>query len=115
KDISNVDPILGTENDPKLPEEGVDLILLVDVYHEFSEPYEMTIAMTKALKPGGRVVFVEFRLEDPNVPILLVHKMTEKQVLKEMSIHPLTHVKTVEILPWQHIIIFQKKVGGQAD
>jgi ubiquinone/menaquinone biosynthesis C-methylase UbiE len=110
KKLTNVEPILGTENDPKLPAEGVDLILLVDVYHEFSEPYEMAVAMTRALKPGGRMVFVEFRLEDPDVPILLVHKMTEKQVLKEMSLHPLTHVKTSEILPWQHIIIFEKKV-----
>jgi ubiquinone/menaquinone biosynthesis C-methylase UbiE len=105
----NVEPILGTITDPKLPENGVDLILLVDVYHEFSDPYEMTVAMVKALKPGGRMVFVEFRLEDPKVPIKLLHKMTEKQVLKEMEPHPLKHVKTVEILPWQHIIVFEKK------
>ena len=86
-----------------------DLILLVDVYHEFSHPYEMTEAMVKALKPGGRLVFVEFRLEDPKVPIKLVHKMTERQVLKEMSVHPLRHVETVATLPWQHIVIFEKK------
>jgi ubiquinone/menaquinone biosynthesis C-methylase UbiE len=106
---TNVEPTLGTEADPKLPEGGVDMILLVDVYHEFGQPYEMTQALVKALKPGGRLVFVEFRLEDPEVPIKLVHKMTEKQVLREMAPHPLEHVKTVTSLPWQHVIVFKKK------
>jgi ubiquinone/menaquinone biosynthesis C-methylase UbiE len=109
KKITNIEPIQGTEDDPKLPEAKVDLILLVDVYHEFSKPYEMTQAMVKALKPGGRLVFVEFRLEDPNVPIKLVHKMMEKQVLKEMGPHPLKWVSTNEELPWQHVITFEKK------
>jgi ubiquinone/menaquinone biosynthesis C-methylase UbiE len=109
KKVTNIDLILGTEADPKLPEAGVDLILLVDVYHEFSDPYEMTVAMTKALKPGGRLVFVEFREEDDKVPILAVHKMSQKQVLKEMTPHSLKHVKTLDVLPWQHIIIFEKK------
>jgi precorrin-6B methylase 2 len=112
KKVANVELILGTKTDPKLPEAGVDLILLVDVYHEFSEPYEMTVAMTKALKPGGRLVLVEFRLEDEKVPIKLVHKMSEKQVLKEMAPHPLKHIKTLDVLPWQHIIIFEKKADG---
>ena len=107
--VENVEPVLGTISDPKLPEGRVDLILLVDVYHEFSHPFEMTRAMVKALKPGGRLVFVEFRLEDPKVPIKLVHKMTERQVLKEMAPHPLRHVKTVGTLPWQHVVIFEKK------
>jgi protein-L-isoaspartate O-methyltransferase len=107
--VENIKPILGTETDPKLPANGVDLILLVDVYHEFAFPYEMTVAMVKALKPGGRLVFVEFRLEDPKVPIKLVHKMTEDQVVKEMKPHPLKHVKTIASLPWQHVIIFEKK------
>jgi ubiquinone/menaquinone biosynthesis C-methylase UbiE len=105
----NIEPILGTETDPKLPEGAVDLILLVDVYHEFSQPYEMTEAMVKALKPGGRLVFVEFRLEDPRVPIKLVHKMRQKQVLREMEPHPLEHVKTITSFPWQHVIVFKKK------
>ena len=109
KHVTNIEPILGTEDDPKLPEGKVDLILLVDVYHEFSKPYEMTQAMVKALKPGGRLVFVEFRLEDPKVPIKLVHKMTEKQVRKEMEPHPLKWVSTNEDLPWQHVITFEKK------
>jgi ubiquinone/menaquinone biosynthesis C-methylase UbiE len=109
KKVTNVEPVQGTEDDPKLPEGKVDLILLVDVYHEFSKPYEMTQAMVKALKPGGRLVFVEFRLEDPNVPIKLVHKMMEKQVQKEMEPHPLKWISTNEELPWQHVITFEKK------
>ena len=106
--LTNVEPVLGEEADPKLPANSVDLIFLVDVYHEFSLPFEMTEAMVKALKPDGRLVFVEFRMEDENVPIKLVHKMTEKQVIKEMSVHPLKWVDTNPILPWQHIITFKK-------
>lgn len=114
--IDNVEPILGTETDPKLPENKIDLILLVDVYHEFSHPYEMTEAMVKALKPGGRLVFVEYRMEDPEVPIKLVHKMSQKQVIKEMGNHPaLKYAKTSDVLPWQHIIIFEKKSDKPAD
>jgi precorrin-6B methylase 2 len=108
--VKNVEPVRGTETDPKLPEGGVDLILMVDVYHEFSHPYEMTEKLVKALRPGGRMVFVEFRLEDPQVPIKLVHKMSERQVLREMGEFPeLEHTKTDGSLPWQHIIIFTKK------
>lgn len=109
KGITNVEPVQGTVSDPKLPADSIDLMLLVDVYHEFSLPYEMTEAMVKALKPGGKLVFVEFRLEDPKVPIKLVHKMTEKQVIKEMGPHPLKWVKTDPSLPWQHVIFFEKK------
>ena len=107
--VKNVEPVKGTETDPKLPAGALDLILMVDVYHEFSHPYEMTEGMVKALKPGGRLAFVEFRLEDPEVPIKLVHKMTEKQVKKEMEPHPLKWVSTNEDLPWQHVITFEKK------
>ena len=106
--VTNVEPVQGTETDPKLPAASVDLIIMVDVYHEFSYPYEMTEAMVKALKPGGRLVFVEYRKEDPEVPIKLVHKMTEKQVRKEMEPHPLTWSRTLDLLPRQHIIIFKK-------
>jgi ubiquinone/menaquinone biosynthesis C-methylase UbiE len=108
-DISNIVPVLGTISDPKLPAGSIDLALMVDVYHEFSHPYEMTTALLKALKKGGQLVFVEFRLEDPKVPIKLVHKMTEKQVLKEMSVQPVRHVRTINSLPWQHVIVFEKK------
>src|SRR5438270_2236112 len=111
KKVTNVEPIQGTETDPKLPAGSVDLILMVDVYHEFSHPFEMTEAMIKALKPGGRLVFVEFRLEDPAVPIKLVHKMSQKQVLKEMEPHPARWVGTLDVMPWQHIIVFEKKAG----
>jgi ubiquinone/menaquinone biosynthesis C-methylase UbiE len=109
KEIKNVETVLGTLTDPKLPSGGVDLILLVDVYHEFSHPYEMTVEMVKALKTGGRIVFVEYRLEDAKVPIKLVHKMSEKQVRKEMAGFPLEYVQTIDVLPWQHIIVFRKK------
>ena len=106
--LSNVEPIRGTESDPKLPAGAVDLILMVDVYHEFAYPWEMTQAMIRSLKPGGRLVFVEYRLEDPQVWIKLVHKMTEKQVRKEMEPHPVRWVETLDILPMQHVIVFKK-------
>jgi protein-L-isoaspartate O-methyltransferase len=108
--VTNVETVKGTTTDPKLPKGAVDLILMVDVYHEFEFPFEMTQKMVEALKPGGRLVFVEFRLEDPKVPIKLVHKMTERQVIKEMgAFAEMEHAKTVGTLPWQHVIIFTKK------
>jgi SAM-dependent methyltransferase len=106
--ITNVKGVLGEITDPKLPPESCDTMIMVDVYHEFDHPFEMIAAMTKALKPGGRIVFVEFRGEDPDVPIKTVHKMTEAQVKKEMSLHPLVHEQTIGVLPWQHIIVFRK-------
>ena len=107
--ITNVVPVLGTITDPKLPAKSVDTIIMVDVYHEFDHPFEMTDAMCRALKPGGRMVFVEFRGEDENVPIKRVHKMTEAQVKKEMTPHPLVWKETIGVLPWQHIIVFTRK------
>src|SRR6185503_19185269 len=83
--ITNVVPALGTITDPKLPAGSVDLVVMVDVYHEFSHPFEMMQNIVRALKPGGRVAFVEFRAEDPNVPIKQVHKMSEDQVRKEAA------------------------------
>src|SRR5690606_16454936 len=109
--VENVELIQGTPLDPKLPAESVDLILMVDVYHEFSHPWEMTTQMVKSLRPGGRLVFVEYRLEDPSVPIKLVHKMAEKQVRKEMSVHELKWVETIDVLPRQHIIIFETQAA----
>jgi protein-L-isoaspartate O-methyltransferase len=106
--IHNVKPVLGTITDPHLPAESVDLIFMVDVYHEFDQPYEMVGAMTRALKPDGRMAFVEFRGEDPKVPIKAVHKMTEAQVRKEMGVQSLKFVEANETLPWQHVFIFQK-------
>lgn len=107
--FKNVLAVKGKITDPKLPAEAVDLILLVDVYHEFSHPFEMTEAMVRALKPGGRLVFVEYRAEDPTVPIKPLHKMTEKQVKKEMEPHALSYIETLDVLPRQHIIFFEKK------
>lgn len=110
KKVTNVETVKGTTSDPKLPAGKVDLIILVDVYHEFEFPYEMTEKMVAALKPGGRIAFVEFRMEDDKVAIKLVHKMSERQVLKEAAVFPaLKHTKTVGTLPWQHVVIFTKK------
>ena len=107
--ITNVKPFLGTITDPKLPSASVDLALMVDVYHEFSHPFEMIDRISKSLKPVGRVAFVEFRGEDPEVPIKPLHKMTEAQVRKEMSRHALQWIQTIEVLPRQHIIIFKRQ------
>ena len=104
-----VQPILGTVQDPKLPAASVDTIILVDVYHELDFPFEMTRAMISALKPGGRLVLVEYRGEDPAVPIKPLHKMTVAQVRKEMTVHPITFEQTIATLPRQHIIVFRKK------
>jgi ubiquinone/menaquinone biosynthesis C-methylase UbiE len=104
----NVRAVLGTTTDPKLPENSLDLALMVDVYHEFEYPYEMLAAIARALKPGGRLAFVEFRGGDPAVPIKPLHTMTEAQVRKEAAVHPLEWVKTVRDLPWQHVIVFRK-------
>ncbi len=104
-----VRPVLGTVQDPKLPEASVDTVLLVDVYHELDYPFEMARAMIKALKPGGRLVLVEYRGEDPDVPIKPLHKMTVAQVRKEMTVHPVTFEKTIATLPRQHVIVFRKK------
>jgi SAM-dependent methyltransferase len=106
--IHNVRPVLGTITDPKLAADSVDLILMVDVYHEFDHPHEMVAAMLRSLKHGGRMVFVEYRGEDPQVPIKPLHKMTVAQVRKEMADFPIKWVQTIETLPMQHVIIFQK-------
>ena len=106
--ITNVKGVLGTITDPKLPPESVDLAIMVDVYHEFSHPYEMMRNICRGLKVGGRVAFVEYRAEDPSVPIKRLHKMSELQVIKEATPHPLVWVETLDDLPWQHVIIFEK-------
>jgi len=107
--VTNVQTVLGTITDPKLPPRSVDLVLMVDVYHEFDHPYEMMQAIVTSLRPGGRVAFVEFRGEDPKVPIKELHKMTEAQVKKEMADLPLTWVETIRTLPRQNIIVFRKR------
>ena len=114
-DLSQIRPLKGDIDDPKLPANEVDLIVMVDVYHEFSHPYEMTEGLCEALKPGGRLVWVEYRLEDPKVPIKTLHKMSEAQVKKEAGLHALKWIKTVATMPWQHVIIFEKTVEPASD
>ncbi|MGN6384904.1 MAG: class I SAM-dependent methyltransferase [Verrucomicrobiota bacterium] len=109
RSITNVVPVLGTISDPKLPADSIDLAIMVDVYHEFSEPVEMMKNIMAGLKNGGRVAFVEYRAEDANVPIKPLHKMSVAQVRKEAEAAGLTWQKTIEELPRQHLIIFQKK------
>jgi ubiquinone/menaquinone biosynthesis C-methylase UbiE len=108
--ITNVKGVQGTTTDPKLPPASCDTMIMVDVYHEFDQPYEMMRGMIAGLKQGGRIVFVEFRKEDPTLPIKRVHEMSVDQVKKEMSVQPeLEFAETIETLPRQHIIIFKKK------
>ena len=104
----NILPVLSTEKNVALPANSVDQMLLVDVYHEFSFPYEMALSMLEALKPGGKLVLVEFRAEDPNVPIKTIHKMSERQAVKEFKAAGFTFEKNISNLPWQHCLIFRK-------
>jgi SAM-dependent methyltransferase len=110
--MTNIVPVLGTEQSPRLPAGLVDLALLVDVYHEFDHPFEMMAGICRSLKPGGRLVLVEFRGEDPKVPIKPLHKMTAAQVKHEMRPHPLRFVENVAVLPRQHILIFERTSEG---
>src|ERR1700722_994172 len=109
RQTTNFQSVLGTVTDTHLPTNSVDVVLMVDVYHEFDHPYEMMQSILRALKPGGRIVWVEYRGEGPEVPIKLLHKMTEAQVRKEAALLPLQWVETIEKLPRQHIFIFKKK------
>jgi ubiquinone/menaquinone biosynthesis C-methylase UbiE len=106
--IANVRPVLGAIDDPKLPRDSLDLVLLVDVYHEFSEPEKMLDHIREALKPGGRLVLLEYRGEDSKVPIRPEHKMTLKQVRAEVEPEGYKFEQSMEVLPWQHIIVFRK-------
>ena len=113
--IANVKPVMGTTTNPQVPPASCDTMIMVDVYHEFDQPYEMIRGMVAGLKPGGRIVFVEFRKEDAAVPIKEVHKMSEAQVRKEMAVHPeLEFVENIAVLPRQHVLIFRKKGGKSA-
>ena len=107
--VVNVESIQGQIDNPNLVENSVDAVLLVDAYHEFSHPYEMLEGIHKALKPGGRLILVEYRGEDPSVPIRPLHKMTEQQVVKEMAVFDLDWEDTLDFLPWQHMLIFVKR------
>lgn len=108
KRIANVETLLGTVEDTRLPEGTVDLVLMVDAYHEFSHPREMMESIVKGLVPGGRVVFLEYRGEDPKVPIKPLHKMTVKQITREMEAVGLEFVEVRDFLPIQHFLVFRK-------
>ncbi len=108
KNLTNVVPHRGEIQDTKLPEAEVDLVLMVDAYHEFSHPREMMESIAKGLKPGGRVVLLEYRGEDPSVPIKPLHKMTEWQAKREMEAVGLKWKETRKFLPSQHFMVFVK-------
>ena len=106
--VSNISPILGTFIDPRLPKGKIDLILCVDVYHEFSHPEHMLAEMRESLSPDGVVALVEFRSEDPKVPIKPEHKMSREQIMKEWPVNGFKLVKEFDGLPWQHMMFFQR-------
>jgi len=106
--LTNVRTVRGTIEDPKLPKDSIDLVLLVDVYHEFSEPEKMLDRIRESMKSNGRIVLLEYRAEDPEVPIKEEHKMTVKQVRAEVEPEGYRFDRTIEVLPEQHIIIFRK-------
>lgn len=111
--VNNITPILGSVADPYLPESTVDLVMLVDVYHEFGFPEEMLAAIRKSLKPDGRVVLVEFRAEDDDVPIKPEHKMTKKQVNRELIANGFKLDSEFDELPWQHVMFFKSDPDWQ--
>ena len=110
--FANVEPLRSAVDDTKLPADTVDLAIMVDVYHELEYPYETLESIVRALKPDGRVAFVEYRGEDPTVPIKPLHKMTERQIRREAEQHALTWESTSRRLPVQHLVIFRKR-GAQ--
>ncbi len=106
--VGNVETILGTVEDPGLPAGAVDLVFIVDAYHEFSHPREMGMAIFEALRPGGQLVLLEYRAEDASVPIRRLHKMTEAQARREMTALGFEWVRTEDFLPQQHFLVFEK-------
>ena len=106
--LGNLVPVQGGSRDTGLPPGSLDLAIMVDVYHELEFPYEVMQSVLRALKPGGRMIFVEYRGEDPAVPIKALHKMSEAQVRREMQGLPLEWQRTSEVLPIQHIIVFRR-------
>lgn len=107
--VRNISCVLGSEQDIPLKDRSIDLMLMVDVYHEFSHPYEMVQAMRRVLKDDGRIYLVEFRGEDPSVPIKKVHKMTEAQAVREFKAGGFELERNIDNLPWQHCMVFRKK------
>ena len=107
--LTQIEARLGAVDDVKLPASSVDLAIMVDVYHELAYPYEVMASVLKALKPGGRLAFVEYKAEDPMVPIKPLHKMSEAQIRREAAVFPLDWERTVSTLPWQHVVVFRKR------
>lgn len=106
--LSNVEAVLGTETDPKLPEASIDVALMVDVYHELSHPKEVLESLHRALRPGARLVLIEYRGEDPDVPMKPLHKMTEAQVRLELESAGYRWVENRAFLPRQHFLVFER-------
>jgi ubiquinone/menaquinone biosynthesis C-methylase UbiE len=106
--VKNIVTVLGSEGDPKLPAGKLDLVIMVDVYHELSRPQRMLQGIRESLKPGGRLVLLEYRKEDPSVPIRPEHKMSVDEVKTEIAPEGFTFEKVVDKLPWQHIIFFRR-------
>jgi len=107
--LTQIEPRLGAADDVRLPPDSVDLAVMVDVYHELAYPFELVSSLMKALKPGGRLVFVEYKAEDARVPIKPLHKMSEAQIRREAGVFALDWERTVSTLPWQHVVIFRKR------
>jgi len=107
--LTQIEARLSSVDDVKLPASSVDLAIMVDVYHELAYPYEVMSSILKALKPGGRIVFVEYKAEDSLVPIKQLHKMSEAQIKREALVFPLDWERTVRTLPWQHVVVFRKR------
>ena len=107
--LKQIEAQLSSVDDVRLPAASVDLAVMVDVYHELAYPYEVMASLLKALKPGGRVAFVEYRAEDPRVPIKTLHKMSQAQIKREAAVFPLEWERTVSTLPWQHVVVFRKR------
>lgn len=113
--VENIVPVQGKFHDPQLPPDSQDLILVVDVYHEFSHPEQMLASMRKALKADGLIALAEYRAEDPDVPIKPLHKMSKKQIVKEYQANGLYLVKEFDLLPWQHLMFFGKDAAKQIE
>ena len=107
--LTNITPVLGGMDDPRLPEGAIDLAIMVDVYHELQQPQVFLQRLKPAFKPNGRLVLLEFRKEDPKVPILEVHKMSVAEVKQELEAEGFVLDKVIDVLPWQHIIVLRVK------
>jgi ubiquinone/menaquinone biosynthesis C-methylase UbiE len=111
--LTNVTLVEGTASDPRLPDATFDLVLMVDVYHELSGPQAFIASLARALKPDGRLVLIEFRGEDPDVPIRPAHKMTVAQIRQELAADGFAIDRVSDVLPWQHIVVLKRAAAGQ--